>query len=97
MRITLMVLLGTAILALPACNEQKLNRLDSESLASDLNAKINLDTAAYEQVSEYVYECQGGKLCVPICHRPPGHPMNAKTKELPLQASRAHLGHGDYL
>lgn len=63
-----------------------------------LNAdKVSLDEATYEQVEPFVSPCQGNKLCVQICHRPPGNPENGHSKQLPLAATKAHLGHGDYL
>jgi hypothetical protein len=42
--------------------------------------------------------CSGndsGKVCVLICHRPPGNPSNSKTMVLPLPAVFAHLKHGN--
>ncbi len=35
------------------------------------------------------------KVCIAICHRPPGNPENAKSKVLPLEAIVAHLNHGN--
>ena len=34
------------------------------------------------------------KICIKICHVPPGNPSAAKEKILPLEAIKAHLNHG---
>jgi hypothetical protein len=64
--------------------------------------KIKLDTASIDDLRVYEAECPGNgkkdkKICITICHVPPGNPANARSKVLPLQAIKAHLGHGDYL
>ncbi len=60
--------------------------------------KVYLDSATLEEIAPHKKECKGAnkdhKICVEICHRPPGNPANGKSKVLPLSAVRAHLCHG---
>lgn len=56
--------------------------------------KIYLNEADFEQVAGYVTVCQGKKICISLCHRPPGNPRNARHRVLPLSATAAHLRHG---
>ena len=60
-------------------------------------AAINVVDATPDELAPHLLECHGknaGKICVQICHRPPGNPANSKTLILPLKASLKHLHHG---
>lgn len=79
-------------------NAVSVNELDGTNNSQDnqlsQSMKVSIDEATLEQVKDYVHECHGNKLCVQICHRPPGNPSNSKTMSLPLAATKAHLNHG---
>ncbi|GIL16282.1 MAG: hypothetical protein BroJett040_00330 [Oligoflexia bacterium] len=75
-------------------NQQVLSELNGSQGQGLTTLKVSLDQATLEQVSDYVFECHGNKLCVQICHRPPGDPTNSKTMLLPLAATKTHLHHG---
>lgn len=99
--IQLCIYFGSLIL-MSSCNELSSNTNQNETVLqpiSDDNSivhvlKIAYSEATFEQVSAQVGECQGNKLCVHICHLPPGDPQNSKDMILPLKASLAHLEHG---
>lgn len=57
--------------------------------------KTNLDEASYDEISDYVALCEGhsDKICVYLCHRPPGNPEKSKNMVLPLTAVQTHLNH----
>lgn len=59
---------------------------------------VSLMKANSQDITDHRVECRGkdaGKVCVEICHRPPGNPANSKTMILPLPAVFAHLKHGN--
>jgi hypothetical protein len=82
--------------ALAACNQPTDGSSNSSlvGIAGENSLKVSLDAATLEQITPYVSQCQGHKLCVQICHRPPGNPENSRTLQLPLAATPAHLNHG---
>ncbi len=82
-------------LLLTACNGGGGADSTSEASSSLTNsAKVAYEDATFEEVADHVQSCHGNKICVTICHRPPGNPDNSKTLTLPLQAANAHLKHG---
>lgn len=90
-------LLSSSVLILVACNGSGSGALSDTDLSSAASSslKVYYEEATYEQVAEEVELCHGGKkLCVTICHRPPGNPTNSKNLFLPLSAANAHLNHG---
>lgn len=90
-----------ASLILSGCNSS-----GSETAANGDNStdgaismqKVFVDEATLEQIAPHKKECKGAdkdhKICVEICHRPPGNPKKGKSKILPLGAVCAHLNHG---
>lgn len=103
--------IGVVILAcgLSACNsstEPEDTSSDSSAMtASNISQKIMCDHANLIQIAPHQVDCASAKhgkskhqqVCVRICHRPPGNPDNSKILDLPLQALKAHIGHGDYM
>jgi hypothetical protein len=66
--------------------------------------KVLFDQAVVEQIAPHKADCpsserssKNAKVCIRICHIPPGNPKAARQKILPIQAMRAHVGHGDFL
>lgn len=66
--------------------------------------KVALEDATVEDLVPHKVACPSQKkgkhqeqICIQICHVPPGNPENSHDKVLPLEAIKAHLGHGDYL
>jgi uncharacterized membrane protein YgcG len=101
MKTTIYMRFFGALLAIAAvgCNyDSGITELDGSNTydghIESIGLKVSLEDATFEQVAPYVSECRGNKLCVQICHRPPGNPDNSKTMLLPLQATAAHLHHG---
>ena len=88
-------LFGTA-----ACNQSGEGEEKASTADPDVTypiaemSKVFLSEATLQQVAAYSWSCHGNKICVEVCHRPPGNPANCKSKVLPLQATRAHLNHG---
>lgn len=87
-------------------NSKALNEHSSEVenknqlVASEQHNKVvrTID-ALPEDVTRHKVDCQGKnkkdkKICIVVCHRPPGNPSNSKSIVLPLQAVFAHLKHG---
>jgi len=98
MRNAFILLLSVLVLILAGCEQGGDGSAASVASTSDNDgvffSKVALDEATLDEVRPFVSECQGNKLCVEICHRPPGNPTNSKTKMLPLSATAAHLNHG---
>lgn len=96
-----MAALLIATVAISACNSSG-NEAEPGSENSVDGAismqKIYVDQATLEQIAPHKKECKGAdkdhKICVEICHRPPGNPSKGKSKVLPLGAVCAHLNHG---
>lgn len=66
--------------------------------------KVLFDEAVLEQIVPHRVDCPANdansgreKVCIRICHIPPGNVGAAREKVLPIAAMRAHVGHGDYL
>lgn len=82
----------------PSLNETTAEALNSTSSFE----KILIDEAVIEDIAAHKAECPSNsakkqQICIQVCHVPPGNPAAAHSKVLPLQAIKAHLGHGDYL
>lgn len=77
---------------------------NSSELASSYSAstyqKVYVDEAVLDEIRPHRVECsnssdaEAGKICILICHVPPGNAQAAKNKVIPLQALKAHLNHG---
>jgi hypothetical protein len=86
-------LLGLLIPA--ACSETQFVSADKEgSLNHDLD-KTPLSKVSSGDLTGQTTTCRDNKICVEICHRPPGDPENSKTMLLPIAAQLAHLNHGN--
>ena len=62
------------------------------------NQKVTLLSSTADELVDYVVDCRGKakmRICVVICHRPPGDPWNSKSLILSLKAALNHLDHGD--
>lgn len=71
---------------------------------SALMNKVLFDEAVLEQIVPHRADCPSStansghvKVCIRICHIPPGNANAAREKVLPIEAMKAHVGHGDYL
>ena len=90
------------LLVLAACNENQEvpeNTVEKINEFLGIEKPVQYDEATSADMAEHVEECNGksGKICVQICHKPPGNPENDHSKTLSLKASLAHIGHGDTL
>ncbi|HEX4923722.1 MAG TPA: hypothetical protein VFV50_06535 [Bdellovibrionales bacterium] len=98
-------LVGIFSLAISGCIEQGGTGALS---ASDENlsprARVYFEQASLADIVPHKVDCPASaradgreKICIQICHVPPGNPSAAHDKTLPIAAMKAHLGHGDYL
>jgi hypothetical protein len=80
--------------ALPA------NQSESSELSSLAMQKIYVSEAYLEQIKPNKADCpqekshNSTKICIRICHVPPGNSSEAHIKVIPLEALSAHLNHG---
>lgn len=75
------------------------NSQDEESHGNASNSESNLDEDSKNNGNgqdKKDSDRKKNRVCVQICHRPPGNPENAKTMVLPLRSVFAHLGHGHH-
>lgn len=85
--------------SLATANTENENANNSQS-AELLFRKIFVNEAELEQIKPHKVECPNDqskgkpRICIQICHVPPGNPQEAKDKVIPLQALNAHLNHG---
>lgn len=78
------------------CESEDIIVVNNEVGEPVITEKINLLNATPLDIEEYIIDCGDServKLCLLICHVPPGNPMAAHSKVLPLSASLAHLRH----
>lgn len=71
--------------------------LGAEGSLTSPTGRVSLMKANTDDISKFRVECPNKSdtaVCVLICHRPPGNPLNEKEKVLPLPALFAHLNHG---
>ena len=98
-----LLLTPVIMLGLVACNDEpNLEEKEVRKINDFLGVPekpVAYDEATANDVAEHIVECNGNSdnICIEICHMPPGNPDNSHTKKLPLQASLAHMGHGDHL
>lgn len=92
---------------LASCNGAENNTAAIDSSATSIDTASTSDAedntyptimkAQSQDISRHLAQCSKkdkGKMCIVICHRPPGNPSNSKTMVLPLEATLAHLRHG---
>ena len=89
-------------IGLSACNEESNTEENFVVKIEEflgIEKPVQYDQATSDDIAQHIEECNGksGKICVQICHKPPGNPDNDHSKTLSLKASLAHLGHGDTL
>jgi len=79
---------------------QIINSESSVNTTSLSLQKVFIEEAQIENIKSAKIECgsqshgEPSKICVKICHVPPGNPQNKSEKVLPLSAIKAHLNHG---
>jgi hypothetical protein len=82
---------------------QATSNLESDTSQNAITAmqKIYVDEAVLEDIKPHKVECHQRasahkqQICIQICHVPPGNPVAAQSKVIPLQALKAHLSHGN--
>lgn len=100
--------IATLCLSFIACNGSEKAAIDvshEDSLSassSDASATPrSIAKASVKDIEDNLAPCNSrkdkGKICVYVCHRPPGNPANSKTMILPLSSTLAHLKHGHSL
>ncbi len=82
-------------IGLSGCNGSAEDSASSNSAGDAVSMqKIYVDQAMLEQIAPHKKECKGSnanqKVCVEICHRPPGNPQKGKSKIMPLAAINGH-------
>lgn len=82
-------------------NSEATGVIDGATNSSDalqVLAKILVDEAEIEDLALHKVQCKlkkdESKICIEICHLPPGNPENGKDMVIPLEALKAHLNHG---
>lgn len=86
-----------ALFTLTACNEtqtQFVSAKEEDGIVRALD-RTPLAKVEPEDLTGQTTTCRDNKICVEICHRPPGNPENSKTMLLPIAAQLAHLNHGN--
>ncbi|MCB0412509.1 MAG: hypothetical protein KDD22_08285 [Bdellovibrionales bacterium] len=96
------LLMLTVSLGLTGCNSSSgggsstTSQTDETQQLQSTSNKVYFDQATLEEIADYVAPCHGKskKMCVYICHKPPGNPENCHSKILPLSAYKGHMHKG---
>ncbi|UOF02674.1 hypothetical protein [Bdellovibrio reynosensis] len=77
---------------------------NTNSQFSATSNKVYFDDATVDQLIPHKVACpaeeldsEREKICIQVCHIPSGDMEKAHNKVLPLGATYAHIGHGDFL